>query len=61
MKALTYGDWRDLGYQVRMGEKASSRNPQGKALFTRNQVEAREDFDRQNHLHFEKEWECLDR
>lgn len=53
MKALTYDDWRDLGYQVRKGEKASSRNPQGKALFTRDQVEEREDFDRQNGLCFD--------
>lgn len=55
MKALTYDDWRALGYQVRKGEKASGRNPQGKTTFTRDQVEERDDFDRQNNLQFERD------
>lgn len=54
MKALTYDEWRDLGYQVLKGEKASGRNASGKCTFTRDQVEEREDFDRQNDLRFER-------
>lgn len=55
MKVLTYDEWRALGYQVRRGEKASGRNAQGKTTFTRDQVEEREDFDRQNNLQFERD------
>jgi hypothetical protein len=55
MKALTYDEWKDLGYQVRRGEKANGRNLQGKATFNRDQVEEREDFDRQNNLQFERD------
>lgn len=42
MKAKTYDEWRELGYQVQEGEKATGRNAAGKATFTRNQVEERE-------------------
>ena len=54
MRALTYDEWRDLGYQVRKGEKSSGRNAQRQPTFTRHQVEEREDFDRQNDLRFER-------
>ena len=45
MKAKTYDEWRDLGYQVQKGEKATGQNKDGKATFTRSQVEEREIYD----------------
>jgi len=39
MKALPYDDWKAAGYHVRKGEKATGRNAQGKATFTRDQVD----------------------
>ena len=55
MKFLTFDEWKALGYRVRRGEKASGRNKQGKATFTRDQVDEDESFDRQNGLHFERD------
>jgi hypothetical protein len=45
MKAKTYDEWKELGYQVIRGEKASSWNAQGKATFTRDQVEDADSLD----------------
>lgn len=53
MKAKTYDEWKELGYQVKRGEKASGRLPTGKGTFTREQVEENDFFDRQNNLRFE--------
>ena len=54
MKAKTYEDWQDAGFQVKRGEKAVARDPRThKPLFTRDQVEERDDFDRKNDLRFE--------
>lgn len=35
----TYNEWLDKGYQVMFGEKATGRNKQGHATFSRKQVE----------------------
>jgi hypothetical protein len=45
MKSKTYEEWREIGYQVMKGQKASGRNKDGKATFTREQVEERELID----------------
>lgn len=46
MKAKTYDEWREIGYQVRKGEKATGRDPKtGKPTFTRDQVEESRRFD----------------
>lgn len=45
MKAKTYEEWKDLGYQVQKGEKSTGRNKEGKATFTRSQVKEREEYD----------------
>ena len=45
MKAKTYDEWRELGYQVCRGERSTGRNKDGKATFTREQVEESERFD----------------
>ena len=45
MKAKTYDEWRELGYQVQKGEKSTGRNKDGKATFNRSQVEEREEYD----------------
>jgi hypothetical protein len=42
MKAKTYEDWQTIGYQVIKGEKSTGRDKNGKATFTRNQVEERD-------------------
>jgi hypothetical protein len=55
MKSLTFDEWKALGYRVRRGEKASGRNKQGKAAFTRDQVDEDESFDRQNGLRYEQD------
>lgn len=44
MKARTYDEWRDLGYQVQKGEKATGRNKLGVPTFTREQVDDAPDF-----------------
>lgn len=43
MKACTYDEWRELGYFVMKGEKATGRNAKGVATFTRDQVEDEND------------------
>ena len=44
MKQKTYDEWRELGYQVRKGERATGTCPKtGKRTFTREQVDARYD------------------
>ena len=43
MKAMTFEDWKLLGYYVKKGEKATGRNEKGKPTFTREQVEDSED------------------
>lgn len=44
MKLKTYDDWQLLGYQVRRGEKAITRDEKtGKALFSRQQVDEKND------------------
>lgn len=46
MKSKTYDEWRELGYQVRKGERATGSDPKtGKATFTRGQVDEREEYD----------------
>ena len=45
MKALTFDEWKDLGYRVRRGEKSTGRNKQNKPIFTRDQVEEDSTFD----------------
>ena len=47
MRAKTYDDWGLLGYHVRKGEKATGRDKAGKATFTRDQVVAPEEEERQ--------------
>ena len=42
MKAKTYEEWSELGYQVRKGEKATGRNKEGGATFTRDQTDERD-------------------
>lgn len=44
MKAKTYDEWKELGYQVRRGEKSSGRDRSGAATFTREQVEEQNDI-----------------
>ena len=39
MKAKTFDDWKLLGYCVSKGQKATGRDKNGKATFTRDQVE----------------------
>ncbi len=39
MKAKTYKEWQELGYQVRKGEKSTGRNKKLEPTFTREQVE----------------------
>ena len=57
MKFKTYDEWRELGYQVRRGEKASIvSSPNGiQHVFSRDQVDERDDFDKRNGFRFEKE------
>ncbi len=55
MKSLTFDEWKAAGFRVRKGEKATGRNHQGQATFTRDQVKSDEDFDRQNNLRIERE------
>lgn len=43
MKDKTYDEWRQLGYQVRKGEKATGRNKKLEPTFTREQVDERFD------------------
>lgn len=40
MKNMTYDDWKLAGYQVQKGAKSCGRNKDGKALFSRDQVQA---------------------
>ena len=43
MKQKTYDEWRELGYQVRKGERATGTCPKtGKRTFTREQVDERD-------------------
>lgn len=44
MKARTFEGWKLLGYYVRKGEKATGRDKNDKATFTRDQVEDQEDL-----------------
>lgn len=53
MKALTYDAWQAIGYQVKRGEKSQLVN--GQRVFTRDQVEERDDFDRRNGIVREEE------
>ena len=46
MKSKTYAGWREIGYQVIRGEKASGRDKAGVPTFTRDQVEEVDRFDR---------------
>lgn len=46
MKALTYKDWRLVGFQVKKKQKAVGTNTHGEALFTREQVKPLSGFDR---------------
>lgn len=46
MKLKTYDDWRDAGYQVKKGERAAQRDTKNRPVFSREQVEERNDFDR---------------
>jgi len=39
MKALTYQDWLDAGFQVRKGQKSKAKNKAREPTFTRDQVE----------------------
>lgn len=56
MKMRTYDEWRELGFQVRRGERASGYDARRHlALFSRDQVEERDDFDRRHGFRFEKE------
>lgn len=45
MKSKTYEGWREIGYQVIRGEKASGRDRAGQPTFTRDQVEEASRFD----------------
>jgi len=45
VKAKTYDEWRELGYQVRKGEKSTGRNKDNRATFTRDQVDERDQQD----------------
>ena len=45
MKSKTYAGWREIGYQVIRGEKATGRDKSGAPTFTRDQVEEAERFD----------------
>lgn len=38
MEKKTYAEWKASGFQVNRGEKASGRNIDGAATFSRNQV-----------------------
>lgn len=38
MKSKTYDEWIKSGFHVMRGEKSSSRNPEGKAMFSEDQV-----------------------
>ncbi|AUX83661.1 hypothetical protein FDJ32_gp32 [Pseudomonas phage NV1] len=40
-RALTAGEWMDLGYIIRTGERSHCRNARGRALFFRDQVRVR--------------------
>lgn len=53
MKFKTYEEWRELGYQVRRGEKSQFMD--GRCVFSREQVDERDDFDKRNGFRFEKE------
>lgn len=39
MKAYTFKEWQARGYHVLLGAKSFSKNKDGVALFTQNQVE----------------------
>jgi hypothetical protein len=46
VRAKSYEDWRELGYQVRKGERATGTCPKtGKRTFTRAQVDESEHYD----------------
>ncbi len=55
MKAKTFDEWKAAGFRVRKGEQATGRNPQGRATFTRDQVDGDDAFDRRNDLRFERD------
>lgn len=55
MKAKTYEQWKEIGYQVKRGERSTMRDAQGRPLFTREQVEESRDFDTRNGLRFERD------
>lgn len=44
-EAHTYDEWKELGYHVIRGEKATGRNSKGVATFTEDQVEENDDDD----------------
>lgn len=52
MKRLTYDAWKAAGYYVRRGEQASY-DKDGNAVFSRDQVEEQDSFDRGNNLKWE--------
>ncbi len=43
--ALTFDQWKRLGFRVAKGEKSAGRNTKGVCLFTEAQVLRNEDFD----------------
>lgn len=47
MKAKTYAGWREIGYQVKQGEKASGADRSGTPTYTRDQVREAKAFDHQ--------------
>lgn len=57
MKLKTYDEWRELGYQVRKGEKAKWVSDLNgvRRVFSCDQVDELDDFDKRNGFRFEKE------
>lgn len=45
MKSLTYEGWKEIGYHVIKGEKATGKTTNGVPTFTRDQVEDTAGFD----------------
>lgn len=39
MKSLTYEEWKEIGYQVLKGERATGKNKDGRPTFVRDQVD----------------------
>lgn len=60
MKARTYKVWREIGFQVRRGEKATGKDRTGAPTFTRDQVEETRSFNQQAPGARRYEADCFD-